>query len=146
MSLYNMVFGKNPHAEFILATLNLTTNDVGRFRDAFVTEGQIAIYTRNGGGNREDYQHVFDALAGHPLYLRNADDEFDCTYCTYWFSLPEEWKVELREIESGTFDPSARWLEKIDEIKAGKISAPMLQLVEEIRQKLASGEGGTIHV
>lgn len=146
MSLYNIVFGKNPHAEFILATLNLTTGDVGRFRDAFVTDGQIAIYTRNGGGNRDDYQHVFESLADHPLYIRNADDDFDCTYCTYWFRLPEEWKLELEAIESGTFDPCARWLSMLDEIKGGKITPRMRQLMEEIQQKLASGEGGTIHV
>lgn len=53
MSLYNMVCGQNGAAGAILATLGLTTSDVGRFRDCFISEGEIAVYTRNGGGNRE---------------------------------------------------------------------------------------------
>lgn len=54
MSLYNMLFGVNYKSAVILAVLGLTPSDVGRFRDSFITpEGQIAIYTRNGGGNRD---------------------------------------------------------------------------------------------
>lgn len=53
MSLYNMLFGANPASDVLLATLGLTRDDVGRFRDCSVSEGQIAVYTRNGSGNRE---------------------------------------------------------------------------------------------
>lgn len=52
MSMYSMVFGKNPMSEAILATLGLTRADCGRFRDCFIANGKIAVYTRNGGGNR----------------------------------------------------------------------------------------------
>jgi len=68
MSLYSLVFGENLAGEAILATLGLTTGDVGRYRDCFVTEGKIAVYTRNGGGNRDycwcsawSYKEVGDA-------------------------------------------------------------------------------------
>lgn len=40
-------------SEAILATLGLRREDVGRFRDCFVADGEIAIYTRNGDGNRD---------------------------------------------------------------------------------------------
>lgn len=53
MSFYNMIFGKNPMSDVILATLGLTRSDVGRFRDVYLEEDTIAVYTRNGGGNRE---------------------------------------------------------------------------------------------
>jgi hypothetical protein len=77
--LYNMLFGVNPASHVILATLGLNVRDVGRFRDCYVANGEIAVYTRNGGGNREEYQEIIDKLAEHPCYLRDADDEFDCT-------------------------------------------------------------------
>lgn len=46
MSLYNMMFGSNPAADVILATLGLTKADTGRFRDCFIADGEIAVYTR----------------------------------------------------------------------------------------------------
>lgn len=55
MSLYNLLFGTNPQADVLLAALGLSRGDVGRFRDTFI-DGQrqlIAVYTRNGGGNRD---------------------------------------------------------------------------------------------
>lgn len=53
MGLYNIVFGMNKASDAILATLGLTRSDCGRFRDCFISEGRIAVYTRNGGGNRD---------------------------------------------------------------------------------------------
>ncbi|MDH5626669.1 MAG: hypothetical protein OEY69_00105 [Candidatus Krumholzibacteria bacterium] len=146
MSFYHVIFGQNQHATFILATLGLLPGDVGRFRDAFVAEGKIAIYTRNGGGNREQYQAVLDRLAQHPLYLSDADDDFDCTYCTIYFSLPEEWKTELLACESGTFNPDERWRKKLEAIQAGERNPAMEQLVERLKQAAEKGEGGTITV
>lgn len=121
MSLYNMLFGENELADAILATLGLTKSNFGRYRDCFITENKIAVYTRNGGGNREDYQHIFDTLSTHPNYLYDKDDEFDYTYATIYFSFPEEFKEELMKLDSGEkFDPSQRWLEKIEEIRKNK--------------------------
>jgi hypothetical protein len=116
---YNMLFGMNPISHAILATLGLTSHDVGRFRDCYVTNGEIAVYTRNGGGNREDYQEVIDKLAQHPCYLRDSDDKFDCTYCTIYFRYPDEWAEDLKKIESNIpFDPDARWKTMLDSMKS----------------------------
>jgi hypothetical protein len=70
MSFYNMLHGINPMADQLLACLGLTRGDVGRFRDAYVSEGKIAIYTRNGGGNREcwcadDPRYGYSDCIGH---------------------------------------------------------------------------------
>lgn len=146
MSLYNLLFGQNQHAEFILATLGLTPSDVGRFRDAFVADGQIAVYTRNGGGNRDDYQSVFDLLESHPNYLSDHDDDFDCTYATIYFSFPELWKEELTALSTGSFNPNARWHEKIESIKAGELTPAMKAFSDNLFKKLAEGTGGIIEV
>lgn len=131
MSLYAMIHGRNPAAPLILATLDLTTDDVGRFRDAFVSEGRIAVYTRNGGGNRECWNDntcnetcagciIEKVLPRHPNYLYDEDDDFDCTYATVYFSFPERHRDLLEALDTGEFDPSARWLEALDALRDGK--------------------------
>lgn len=121
MGLYNVLSGTNPIADVLLATLHLTRQDTGRFRDAFAANGEIAIYTRNGGGNREEYQHVFDELSKHPCYLRDEDDSYDCTYATIFFKYPDEFAEDLKRIElKEEFNPSARWKKLLDALKNSK--------------------------
>lgn len=109
MGLYNMLFGVNPDYNQILAALNITHEEVPRFRDAYLTEreGQqvIAIHTRMGGGNRGHWDFDSDSeegvecscngcrakyrLAQHPSYIADEDDDFDSTYATYYFKMPD---------------------------------------------------------
>ena len=164
---YNLVFGQNSKADAILATLDLTKKMVGRFRDVFVAEGEIAVYTRNGGGNRECWcreealsscpshdggplkvwnRHrnryedspdkrirvcevartaectcpgciINHLMPNHPLYLRDVDDDFDSTYATIYFRIPEEWRAELEALDIGEWQPSERWQAAIDALK-----------------------------
>jgi hypothetical protein len=77
MTLYNIMFEQNPKGDVILATLGLTRQDVGRFRDCFVADGKIAVYTRNGGGNRDCWHE--DKGSGlerckHASYLQEIDE------------------------------------------------------------------------
>jgi hypothetical protein len=199
MSMYAMLHGRNPDADLLLAVLGLSRDDVGRFRDAFVSDGQIAVYTRNGGGNRdcwhadspewgrqgckhESYQAETDEtvdkegpaagccnsnvlllgevlhhrhatgkrimetryrclapdsaecacvgctiqyrLRKHPLYITDRDDDFDCTYATIYFCIPETADFEkLRAMDIGKFDPDARWHEAIEAIRTMAIPA-----------------------
>lgn len=118
MGLYNMLFGQNPEADFLLGLVDLTRDEVGRFRDCFVNEDgtEIAVYTRNGGGNREDYMPDF---SGHPLYLRDEDDDFDCTYATIYFTVPEQAKALVKDLAEKR-DPNKLWLETLEALKAGK--------------------------
>ena len=104
MSLYNALFGRNPASRLLLAMLNLTEGDVGRFRDCYLKRDEetkelcIVVYTRNGGGNRDDYEAVTEALQAHPAYLSDADDDFDCTYASYFFKVPEAFKATAEEL------------------------------------------------
>ena len=107
MSLYNAMCGSNPAAGRLLAAINLDPNTIPRFRDVWVNDDmtEVTVHTRTGGGNREDYQEQNDALAAHPLYLRDADDDFDCTFADFTFRLPAEEKAKmLTEIEEATKD------------------------------------------
>lgn len=121
MSMYHLIFGQNPMSDVILAVLGLKRDDVGRFRDCFVTNGEIAVYTRNGGGNREAHQDVFDKLSKHPCYLRDEDDDFDCTYATIYFKFPDEFASDLTKLSNGEkFDPDKRWLDAIEALRAAR--------------------------
>lgn len=125
MSMYQIMFGRNRDAILILALLALTIEGTGRFRDAFVADGEIAIYTRNGGGNRDDQEQAIEQMRSHPNYLRDEDDSFDSTYATFYFSFPEQYAHVLKEMESGKFNPDERWQAKLQEIES--MSAETLQ-------------------
>lgn len=94
--MYNMLFGENELADDLLKMLNLTKEDCGRYRDCYLDEKgeKIIVYTRNGGGNREYYEDVFDKLSKHTNYLCDYDDDFDCTYASIEFSVPDKF-IEL---------------------------------------------------
>jgi hypothetical protein len=110
MSLYNLLFGDNAnHRDFLFGLLNKTPGDFGRYRDIYVTDEHIVVHTRNGGGNREDYEDVFDEMSEHPLYAYDEDDDFDCTYANYYFNHPAEYKDTLQEMAKGTITPSEKW-------------------------------------
>jgi len=116
--------------------LGLAPADVGRFRDCFVANGEIAIYTRNGGGNRPDYWEVFEKLSRHPSYLRDEDDEFDSTYATIYFSFPKEFTDVLSKLDGGEhFDPDKKWLGRLAEIQqmsAEELKARFPELVQVV--------------
>ena len=115
-----MLFGQNPLADVYLKMLNLTRSDVGRFRDCYYNNGYIVVYTRNGGGNRDEYWDVFEALANHPEYVDDFDDEFDSTYASIMFTVPEKYKEDMTMIQLAVEEknepPADKWallLEKL---------------------------------
>lgn len=111
MSIYNILFGKNKHSTILLAALGYTEEDCGRFRDCYIDGDSIVIYTRNGGGNREDYQYVFNKMSRHPCYISDSDDEYGCTYANIKFSFPEAYKTELLALakQEPSITPSEKW-------------------------------------
>lgn len=158
MSLYNAVFGQNPLSDTILATLNLTRSDVGRFRDCFVANGEIAVYTRNGGGNREHWDSaktegancncyacaIGYRLPAHPNYLRDQDDDFDCTYATIYFGFPERYREFLEALNTQKFDPSQRWVDYFEAMRSPDyVPPPQIEaLMGKLKESLERGEGG----
>jgi hypothetical protein len=94
--LYNALFGENPEALFLLETIGLVREDIARYRDVYLNEdgSKIIIYTRTGGGNREEYKDNIEFLRSCKGYVRDFDDEFDNTYAYFEFFIPEE-KIEI---------------------------------------------------
>ena len=103
MSLYNMMNGFNPACVLIMPMLGRKQDEYPRFRDCFVTEeNNIAIYTRVGGGNR-NCGYGEEELYKDENFLTTYDDDFDSTYATYEFKVPEKWKADFDKILCGDF-------------------------------------------
>jgi hypothetical protein len=138
--LYNMVLGdghEGDRGSLVLTLLSVPPDDrmwfVGRFRDAWIEaepDGPpiLVIYTRNGGGNRDDQHEAIAAMQQHPLYLRDRDDTFDSTYATFYFTCPtdppsglsdEDWtplRTALNDNADPPVDTDQRWLDAINQL------------------------------
>lgn len=110
MSLYNMINGVSPLALFLIPMLGDKHPDsYPRFRNVFTADedkpeynNHIHVYTRVGGGNRDE-GYGEDELYKHPNFVATFDDDFDSTYGTYVFSVPEEFQTDFDLIGQGDF-------------------------------------------
>lgn len=153
MSLFNQLFGTNEMAPILLTALGKSMGDFGRFRDAFINpEGTvITVFTRCGGGNRADYTEVFDEMRNHPNYLRDYDDDFDSTYASIEFEVPEAAKEALQKLaaEKGTsVKPMEPFRQLIQDLETGKDTPETKHAVEvgkkiigSVEQAFKSGDG-----
>lgn len=101
MSMYNLMFSTNMLAGPLLAMLGVRTSDCGRFRDCYLQrEGEelvVHVLTRNGGGNRPEYETVTEFLRRHSWFMRDFDDDFDATYALYVFRIPDQHRGRVEE-------------------------------------------------
>lgn len=116
MSLYNMINGVNPAAFFALPMLGEKHPDeYPRFRDCFIDGDEINVYTRVGGGNRNE-GYGEEELQSHPNFLRDFDDDFDSTFATYVFSVPSEWRDDFSKLKEGKLSETSKAYQ--DRVKA----------------------------
>jgi len=103
MSLYNMLFKENEKADKLLNMLALNRESFGRYRDVYLNADgtKIIVYTRCGGGNREEYNYVFENMKEHPNYISDYDDSYDNTYCYFEFKVPLEYRTETAGWSTG---------------------------------------------
>ena len=118
--LYNMMFGWNPACVLLAPMLTDENPQVffPRFRDCFLSDDKehIEIYTRVGGGNREDYADEIEVLRSMPTYASDEDDDFDCTYATFTFGVPEEWRGDFEHVRAGEYNKlSDAYVERMQE-------------------------------
>lgn len=161
MSLYNMLFGKNPASDFILSWIGTAQDDFYRFRDAYVREKdgqlQIVVHTRNGGGNRECWNDGEDECQGctgcfmqndvmnMPHYLYDEDDDFDFTYADIVFAVPSQFETVARVMTSDDPPPAERWQELFTKLRADNPDDPQVKralevgkpIIDAIAEKLA---------
>ena len=163
MSLYNALFGFNPMAGMLLKALDITTEQVPRFRDCYLdTEGKeprIVIYTRTGGGNRDFYEHEEVCRNNYPEYfgeadepsgpwnsdlrkidgfIYDADDNFDSTYASFYYSIPDPFKKiinTLQSLNSKTEKPHDKFERLIKDLEAER-EAPETQRALEVAKPL----------
>lgn len=105
MSFYEVFVGSDKYRTRLDEILGLCNYDTGRERDIYVcnytdhdhvADGTyIVLLTRNGGGNREEYESSFESLQEHPNYVTDWDCDWDRTYAEICFSIPEEHVEEV---------------------------------------------------
>jgi hypothetical protein len=115
----------------------------GRFRDIYFeheegSEPKIILYTRNGGGNREYYQYVFDLLENHPLHICDYDDDFDSTYAYIEFQAPESIIKFFDGLKTGKLpNVSEKFKAEIEAMENGKEpNKQLMEIVEKITNEL----------
>lgn len=149
-----MIFGVNPMAPMLSSLLDLQTPatpegkwDPGRFRDIQVEQWPdkkvIALFTRNGGGNRECYGLdpcvcagcAMKAITGHPNYIRDADDEFDSTYATIYFDVPEKFNSVVEELyDESAIKPMQRFENMLTNLRNKNVD-------DDVKRALMAAEG-----
>lgn len=108
MGLYNMINGTSSGAAIGLHILGLSISDIPRFRDCYFKDDFIVVFTRTGGGNRDEYdvdEHPYGSptnnnLRNHPYYVSDRDAEYDSTYALFFFSIPHEIVLDEFQLES----------------------------------------------
>ena len=158
MSLYNQILGTHPFSKHLLVMLGVHPGQYGRLRDLYLKKVEeklrIVVFTRNGGGNRSEHQHVFEALSKHPNYIRDYDDDCDETYANIEFSIPDKYQKIADEIFAIT--PEERGLKLFQSVIAnmGNSQNPFAQralqigkeIVDKISQNLQSADSQIIEV
>jgi len=61
----------------------------GYVDESFFVESSTGLYCDRDGNHHADcVETTHERLISHPLYVRDEDDDFDCTYATYVFRAP----------------------------------------------------------
>ena len=96
-----MINGYNPECVIFLPMLGRESKEYPRFRDCFLTkDNNIAVYTRVGGGNR-NCGFGEEKLYEDENFVKTYDDNYDDTYATYEFKVPDKWQDDFEKIVSG---------------------------------------------
>lgn len=149
MSLYNSMFGVNKEMPELLGMIGVNAEYFSRFRDVDLTNKgtTIRVFTRLGGGNREYFQEIWNKIRKHELYIKDYDDDFDCTYAYIEFKVPENYKETAKRMFKGepkTFEEKfKKELEEMDKpgTKAFETSE---RIVRQIVNAIENGNGMNI--
>lgn len=136
MSLYNALMGFNPACLLIMPMLGRKQDEYPRFRDCFISEDKkyIDIYTRVGGGNRNS-GYGEEELYKDENFVETFDDDYDSTYGTYRFKVPEMWQKDFDYIINGDLQSVSQ--EYIDTVKAMYPKLAESGMIDKIFKDLA---------
>ena len=96
MTFYNMLFGMNSKSDLLLAVVGLRKSDLDRFRDVSIDGNYISVYTRTGGGNRDDYPN--ETMRHRPEWVRTYDCDGDFTYAYDELAIPAEFVGDVANL------------------------------------------------
>lgn len=143
-----MLCGYNEVAGTLLFMIGLKPQDTGRFRDCYLSKDgtKILVYTRNGGGNRPDHMPDFSK---HPQFIRDYDDDFDSTFATIEFNVPDEYKEICNELvkTTDTRTGAERMNHVLEELKAGADTPSnkrVMEIGKQICDQITSGQSGDV--
>lgn len=93
--MYSLTVDVNPLGPVLLYVLAGLNDDIlsrCRYRDGYLSKDftKVILYTRIGGGNRPDYSDVIKELRSNKNYIKDYDDEFDSTFASFEFKIPED--------------------------------------------------------
>jgi hypothetical protein len=137
MSLYNALFGENEEAPVLLGMLGVNKEYFTRFRDVDLIDNgeKIQVFTRLGGGNREGYKETWNKIRNHKLYIRDYDDDFDCTYAYIEFNIPNKFKETAKKMfKSEPVSFSDKFNKGLEDI--GKEGTEASERAEKIANKI----------
>ena len=147
--LYNMAHGYSLACLLVAPMLTDKNPErfFPRFRDCFLSDDceRILVYTRVGGGNREDWKDEIARLRAMPTYIGDEDDDFDSTYATFEFGVPEEWKEDFdRVVALDLASLSDAYVERMQEcypaLDVRNILLEWREASDEHRRHAADGE------
>lgn len=122
-----MVFGMNASLAVIMSPfLPQKADSFPRFRDIFTddeeapTKGDIYVYTRVGGGNRGCWEDEWKENCDCPACKSDKiealdgcvcryDDDYDNTFCTFVFKVPDEKREDFNLVLCGKITETSDW-------------------------------------
>lgn len=149
-----MLFGTNPFSGVLLKAIDLNLVDIPRFRDCYLNENgsKIVVYTRTGGGNREDYERENDFLADHPGFISDCDNDFDCTYASFFYEVPEEFRpmIDVLKTMGAEDNPQKKFAQLITDLE-NKEQNPATERALEVGRGIFDQisklpDGGTVQI
>ena len=109
---------------------NMNEEETRKFLDNAFRDGQVKTsgtdiekilppMRRLGGGNRTEYERVFEIMKRHPNYICDYDDEYDNTYAYIEFSVPDKYKSTAQHMKPDK-EPLTVWEQFQDHMKKSR--------------------------
>ena len=70
-----------------------------------------------------------------PGFIYDEDDDFDSTYATFYFAVPERFAHLIEKIPEGV-DHARKWMDAIEELKNAQPDDPQVKKLEELFKPL----------
>lgn len=93
--MYETICNINPDAKMILNLIGIDPKfllEEARLRDVYLSKDKtrVVIFTRIGGNNRSYHFPAITKLRNFKGYITDYDDEFDNTYASFEYQIPQE--------------------------------------------------------